>query len=62
MIHKEKDPTINKLASDVFSKLADISKPDKNEKPSGEDVNFVSPEDALKELIKMQKDQTSDNT
>ena len=62
MIHKEKDPTINKLASDVFSKLADISKPDKNEKSSGDNVSFVSPEDALKELIKMQKDQTSDNT
>jgi|TARA_R100000005_G_scaffold96464_1_gene83604 hypothetical protein len=60
MIHKEKDPTINKLASDVFSKLADLSKPDKDEKPSSESLKFVSPEDAIKELLDI--DQTSDNT
>ncbi len=60
MIEREKDPQIQKLAGDVFSKMAEIGEPfDKKEDLPG--ANIVSPEDAIKELLKMQN-QTSDNT
>ena len=64
MIEREKDPQIEKLAGDVFSKMAEIGAPfDKG--TDHPDANIVSPEDAIKELLKIQKDQkdqTSDNT
>ena len=61
MIEKEKDPIIDKLAGDVFSKMAEIGKPfDKG--TDHPETHIVSPEDAIKELLKIQKDQTSDNT
>jgi len=60
MIEREKDPQIQKLAGDVFSKMAEIGEPfDKKEDLPG--ANIVSPEDAIKELLKIQN-QTSDNT
>ena len=64
MIEREKDPIFAKLAADVFSKMAEIGKPfDKGTDYSGSTI--VSPEDAVRELLKIQKDQkdqTSDNT
>ncbi len=59
MIEKEKDPIIAKLAADVFSKMDEIGKPfDKGTDHPG--AHIVSPEDAIKELLKIQKDQASD--
>jgi len=61
MIEREKDPQIEKLAADVFSKMAEIGAPfDKG--TDHPDTHIVSPEDAVRELLKIQKDQTSDNT
>lgn len=61
MIEREKDPKIEKLSGDVFSKMAEIGQPfDKKEDLPG--ANIVSPEDAIKELLEIQKNQTSDNT
>lgn len=61
MIHGvkiEKDPQIDKLAADVFSKLNKIANPEgKKEKPSG--LVSLSMEEALKELLEMKKKLTS---
>ena len=59
MIEREKDPIIAKLAADVFSKMAEIGKPF-DTGTDHPDANIVSPEDAVKELLKIQKDQASD--
>ena len=59
MIKREKDPIIAKLAADVFSKMAEIGKPF-DTGTDHPDANIVSPEDAVKELLKIQKDQASD--
>jgi|TARA_R110002050_G_scaffold26919_12_gene70650 hypothetical protein len=63
MIEREKDPQIEKLAGDVFSKMAEIGKPfDKKEELP--EYNIITPEAALKELLELEKEanQTSDNT
>ena len=63
MIEKEKDPNINKLQQDVFAKMAEISKPTPDEKiPLQDDIKTISPEEALKELLEMEKNQTDSNT
>lgn len=50
----EKDPQVNKLAADVFSKLEKIANPEgKPIKPSG--LASFSLEDALKELLEIEK-------
>ena len=55
MIEREKDPQIEKLAADVFSKMAEIGKPfDKG--TDHPEAHIVSPEDAIKELLQIQKD------
>jgi hypothetical protein len=55
MIEREKDPQIEKLAGDVFSKMAEIGKPfDKG--TDHPEAHIVSPEDAIKELLQIQKD------
>ena len=59
MIEREKDPIIAKLAVDVFSKMAEIGK-SFDTGTDHPDANIVSPEDAVKELLKIQKDQASD--
>ena len=63
MIEREKDPQIEKLAGDVFSKMAEIGKPfDKKEELP--EYNIMTPEAALKELLELEKEanQISDNT
>ncbi len=53
-INIEKDPSINKLTQDVFSKLDKIANPvGKKQKPTG--FGSISVEDAIKELIEMEK-------
>ncbi|NBO98717.1 MAG: hypothetical protein EBU90_01125 [Proteobacteria bacterium] len=49
----EKDPTIARLEQDVFSKLREISPPEEIQKPIG--VQPLSVEDAIKELIELEK-------
>ncbi len=49
----EKDPTIARLEQDVFSKLREISPPEEIQKPVG--VQPLSVEDAIKELIELEK-------
>jgi hypothetical protein len=59
----ERDPTINKLQQDVFAKMAEISKPSPDEKiPLQADIKTISPEEALKELLEMEKNQIDSNT
>jgi len=59
----ERDPSINKLQSDVFAKMAEISKPEPGEKkPLQNDIKTISPEEAIKELLELEKDQTESNT
>ena len=59
----ERDPTINKLQQDVFAKMAEISKPSSDEKiPLQADIKTISPEEALKELLEMEKNQIDSNT
>jgi hypothetical protein len=59
----ERDPTINKLQQDVFAKMAEISKPFPGEKiPLQADIKTISPEEALKELLEMEKNQIDSNT
>ena len=59
----ERDPFINKLQQDVFAKMAEISKPLPGEKiPLRGDVKMISPEEALKELLELEKNQTDSNT
>lgn len=59
----ERDPTINKLQQDVFAKMVEISKPSPDEKiPLQADIKTISPEEALKELLEMEKNQTDSNT
>jgi len=59
----ERDPSINKLQQDVFAKLAEISKPLPGEKiPLRDDIKTISPEEAIKELLEMEKNQTDSNT
>lgn len=65
MIEREKDPIIAKLAADVFSKMAEIGEPFDNKTDNLPGADIVTPEDAVRELLKIQKDQkdqTSDNT
>lgn len=61
MIEREKDPIIAKLAVDVFSKMAEIGEPFDNKTDNLPGADIVTPEDAIKELLKMQKDQASDS-
>lgn len=59
----ERDPSINKLQQDVFAKMAEISKPLPDEKiPLQVDIKTISPEEALKELLELEKNQTDSNT
>ena len=59
----ERDSSINKLQSDVFAKMAEISKPEPGEKkPLQNDIKTISPEEAIKELLELEKDQTESNT
>lgn len=53
----ERDPTILKLETDLFKSIGDISKEiDSNFiEPKSKEVSFFSVEDAIKELIKLQK-------
>lgn len=54
----EKDPSINKLVGDVFNQLDKIANPEgKKEKPSG--FGALSVEEAIKELLEIQKKSTS---
>ena len=63
MIKKEKDPKIEKLAGDVFSKMAEIGKPCEDKEKELPGLNVVGPEAAMKELLELEKDnQISDNT
>jgi len=52
----QKDPTIMRLEHDVFSKLNQISEPEpvQNVQPSVS-VKTLSPEEAMKELLEMEK-------
>ena len=61
MIEREKDPIIAKLAVDVFSKMAEIGELFDNKTDNLPGADIVTPEDAIKELLKMQKDQASDS-
>jgi len=59
----ERDPSINKLQSDVFAKMAEISKPGPGEKkPLQNDIKTISPEEAIKELLELEKNQSDSNT
>ena len=59
----ERDTSINKLQSDVFAKMAEISKPEPGEKkPLQSDIKSISPEEAIKELLDLEKNQTDSNT
>lgn len=61
-INLDRDSSINKLQQDVFATMAEISKPEPGEKiPPQDDVKPISPEEAIKELLKMQN-QTDSNT
>jgi hypothetical protein len=58
----ERDPNVNKLSEEVFSKLNDIfkqidPKPDKTKTEN--DVSFVSMEDAAAELLTIYKNETN---
>ena len=58
----ERDPNVNKLSDDVFSKLNDIfnqidPKPEKSKTENN--VSFVSMEDAAAELLKIYKNETN---
>ena len=52
MIEREKDPIIAKLAVDVFSKMAEIGEPFDNKTDNLPGADIVTPEDAIKELLK----------
>ena len=53
-VHIERDQTNQKLENDLFSKLSSIVQPAKPiEKPSS--VKFVGVEDAIKELLELEK-------
>ena len=59
----ERDPSINKLQQDVFAKMAEISKPLPGEKkPLQNDIKTISPEEAFKELLELEKNQSDSNT
>jgi len=59
----ERDPSINKLQQDVFAKMAEISKPLPGEKkPLQNDIKTISPEEAIKELLELGKNQSDSNT
>jgi hypothetical protein len=52
----ERDPTINKLEQDVFAKMHEIVKPEPLQQGQATpDVQFVSFEDAIRELAQMNK-------
>lgn len=51
----ERDPFIDKLQKDVLNKLSEISKPSKEEKKLPQNnIKIISPEEAMKELLKFQ--------
>lgn len=51
-IQKIRDPIFSNLEEEVFSKLKELTKDDVPTKPSVS-INFVSFEDAIKELIEI---------
>lgn len=51
----EKDPTINKLEIDVMRQLANLMPQEEILHPSITNVKTLSPEDAIKELLEMEK-------
>jgi hypothetical protein len=52
----ERDPNIQKLEQDVFAKMQEIAKPDTLEQGQATpDIQFVSFEDAIRELAQMNK-------
>lgn len=52
----ERDPNIQKLEQDVFSKLNEITKSEPLQQGQAtSDIEFVSFEDAIKELAQMNK-------
>ena len=55
MIKKEKDPKIEKLAGDVFSKMAEIGKPFEDKEKELPGLNVVGPEAAMKELLELEE-------
>jgi hypothetical protein len=55
MIKRERDPNLVGLESNIFSKMNEILGPDIKQPVPKTDVKFVSFEDALKELLELEK-------
>ncbi len=55
MIKRERDPNLVGLESNIFSKMNEILGPDIKQPGPKTDVKFVSFEDALKELLELEK-------
>lgn len=53
----ERDPTVLNLEADLFKSIGNISKETDSDfiEPKPKEVSFFSVEDAIKELIKLQK-------
>jgi hypothetical protein len=55
MIKRERDPNLVGLENNIFSKMNEILGPDIKQSGPKTDVKFVSFEDALKELLELEK-------
>lgn len=55
MIKRERDPNLVGLENNIFSKMNEILGPDIKQSSPKTDVKFVSFEDALKELLELEK-------
>lgn len=55
MIKRERDPNLVGLENNIFSKMNEILGPDIKQPGSKTDIKFVSLEDALKELLELEK-------
>jgi len=55
MIKRERDPNLVGLESSIFSKMNEILGPDIKQPGPKTDIKFVSLEDALKELLELEK-------
>jgi hypothetical protein len=54
MIRKERDKNIKNLENNIFSKMSDILGPEIKSSPNN-NLKFISVEDAIKELLEIEK-------
>lgn len=55
MIKRERDPNLVGLENNIFSKMNEILGPDIKQPGPKTDVKYISFEDALKELLELEK-------